>query len=305
MNFIKHGLANDESFEHKNLLDGFKPAYIQSKTGTIIPQDSYVSGLDGDWKTKGAWKIVNVDPVGRTLTVKKVFTPGETGHGGVSIGEEKEIDYNDLSKHFTFGMAAVTVPEEEMMSETLKEITKFSQVNAFTPDFISNHKEDILKRFAEDTSYRTDKIPVINRKSGKLELMETSELTPPGSYLLENAEEEAKDRKESGVTGPGFYGKELAKKKAQYAKVTKGELEPYFPIDPQRWKEDILNQASTAAAKAKKKWKDYGGKGARTPEPWEKIAQDIWGYGWPRVAQETLKKQKLVEPKETEEPEAE
>jgi hypothetical protein len=301
MNFIKQSLANDKNFEHKGLLDGFKPAYVQSKTGTIIPQDSYVSGLDGNWQEKGIWKIIGVDPVDRKLTIKNVFNAGKTGYGAPSIGEEEEIGYNDIPKTFNFGMATIAPPEEEMMSQTLKQIKSFSEVNAFTPEFISNHKDDILKQLAEDTSLRTEKIPVINRKSGKLELVDTSEVTPPGSYLLKEAEDEAKDRKESGITGPGFYGKELAKKLAQYEKVTRGELEPYFPIDPQRWKEDILGKAAIVRAKAIKQWNDYHNKGYREPEPWEKIAQDIWGYGWPKIAQHTLKDQKLVPVEEPEE----
>jgi hypothetical protein len=300
----KDNLLKDPHFENKDALENPEPAYVDSDKNVLIPSGHYFSDNSGDWKTAGLYKFVSVDPINRRVVIQKLAegTPenrsawqGRYGSGVPSdVGDIKTVDYKDLREHFKEGMKPVHVQHDEFQNHAIENLKQFKHVLMFDPETLSNRKEEILGKLMANAKEK-DVIPVLNKKTAKIELVEAGKFRVDPDWL--EWSKEGKDVE--------YWKEKVEKAKTELMKTD----DIYLPIDPIRWRNDILNLALDDHGKYLEHRKKYPYTSGRhkswqpsPPEtPFDDLAQEIYGYEWhKRLPTDFIRKGKQVTPEETE-----
>ena len=234
----KTNLMADKYFEHKGLLEGKEPAYIDAEKNTVVPVGHYWTKSDGDWRTHGIWQFVSVDPVNRKATIRCILPGGEKGSYMRSVptdsGETQNVEYGELRKYFNYGVLPVNVPAEEVESKLYEAADSWAKMRLLKPATIAAKKMELLAKIHNAPGYSRygdNFVPVINPKNGKVEFAQERDFEETEDYEYNKAGEYKKVKK-------------AAKRSAD---------DIYFPIEPERWERDIL-EAAQAAQDARPSW---------------------------------------------------
>jgi len=276
-------LNRNEQFEQKGLLEGQEPAYVDSDKRIVIPTGQYFTEQEGDWKKSGIYQFTSVDPVNRKVSVRKISEgTDEPKRGGYysrnEVADVQTIDYKDLREWFQHGMQPVNVPHEEIQNRHLENMKSVKYLSLLDPDVAANNRAKIVEKLLEHDD--DAKVPFIDRKDGQIGVTDISSFGIPKKYR-EWAEGEAKEESKDN-----YFRKRVEEMKKKQLPLD----DLYLPVDPIRWRNDILSHALKDKEEREKRNKSYGGRSSygrgrkghyQEPETeFEKLAGQLWGWRW-------------------------
>mgnify|MGYP002813226582 CR=1 FL=1 len=267
-------LNKNEYFEHKGLLENDKPVYIDSDKRVLMPVGQMFTKSDGNYNEHGLYKLEDVDPISREVKIRKIIHKERSWQLGRESGDITNVDYKTLRENFADGMKAVDVPPAEMDEAIASNMKNIKTATMLSPEYISNNRKAIISKINKDEG-----IPYIDRKTGNMELGKVTNFVIP-----EDEAEYAKEEKNEPDSDK-FWTKQIK----EYKKDMKPIEDAYLPVDPIRWRNDILKVALEEKAKSVEEHKRYGshtyGKrgrhtNTRQAGKWESFTRNLYGWDW-------------------------